>query len=111
MNIRPIDLQSLMPQTLEVGKVKALDNLQLNQNQQAFNEQLQKETDVRSKKVIGSDKSEGKLVKSKDKESEAGGKKREKEHKNADEPEEKKPQATQQKVSDGVRGTRIDISY
>ena len=110
MNIRPIDLQSLMPQTLEVGKVKALDNLQLNQNQQAFNEQLQKETDHKAKMVVGSDKSEGKLVKSKEKESEAGSKKREKDKKEADESEENKNQP-QQKVSDGVRGTRIDVSY
>lgn len=67
MNVRPMDMQVLIPHATDVGKAQHHANQQTMTQQQQFAEQLQKTNERRQKQVQGSEKSEGNKIKREDK--------------------------------------------
>jgi D-ribose pyranose/furanose isomerase RbsD len=62
MNIRPIDMQVLIPRTVDVSKVQQLANQQVIVNQQLLGEQLKQFNDHRQHQVQQLLQSEGEKV-------------------------------------------------
>lgn len=77
MSFRPVDMQVILPQVTDAGRVQAVQNNQGNIAQNLFAEKLQKETEQRQEQVQKATKVElGKITR--DQEKEEQGKKQKK---------------------------------
>ena len=109
MNIRPIDLQVLIPHTTEVSRTQAITNQQGIQQQQQFAEQFQKISADMQHQVQSTSKSvDGKVHREKDKNQEqqqSSGKQRDKTVILSD----KEKEAVAKDEPDPIKGHIIDI--
>lgn len=62
MAIRPVDMQSVMPRTLEASRANAIENIRPAEEQQQFAEKMQKNVTLEQQSVIQTNKSEGQTV-------------------------------------------------
>ena len=110
MNIRPIDLQVMIPHATDIGKVQATQNHQQVIQQQQFAEQMQRQVEAQQGQVQGALRVEMPRV-HREKQETSGGHagsdqsgKRDAKHR-----EKEGTHADQGKDGDPVRGHKIDI--
>ena len=82
MSFRPVDMQVILPQVTDAGRVQAVQNNQSNVAQNLFAEKLQKETELRQEQVQKAAKVELSKI-TRDQEKEEQGKKQKKNKKQA----------------------------
>jgi hypothetical protein len=112
MNIRPMDMQVLIPRATEVAKSQQSNEQQNTLQQQQFADKLEKLADNRQKQVQSSPKNEGGKVKAKTEQENQHKQKKEEE---SDQPKEVKAVENVEKtgnhpsIEDPLRGHRVDI--
>ena len=112
MNIRPIDLQVMLPHVTDIGKVQATQNQQQIVQQQQFAEQLQHQVDARQSQVEKTKRTEMPRIhreKQEEREQHTAGEQQHKREQKDAKPQEKTHAETQGNDFDPVRGHNIDI--
>lgn len=112
MNIRPIDLQVMLPHVTDIGKVQATQNQQQIVQQQQFAEQLQRQVDARQGQVEKTKKTEMPRIhreKQKEQEQHTTGDQQRKREAEESKQQEKLRAETHGNGFDPVRGHNIDV--
>lgn len=112
MNIRPIDLQVMLPHVTDIGKVQATQNQQQIVQQQQFAEQLQRQVDARQSQVEKTKKTEMPRIhreKQEEQEQHTAGGQQHKRDAEKEKSQEKMHSETHVDELDPVRGHNIDI--
>lgn len=112
MNIRPIDLQVIIPHATDIGKMQATQNSQQVTQQQLFAEQLQRQTAAQQGQVQGAQRVEMTRI-HRDKPGNDG--RQPAERREADGRQEKdgakQPEPPSAVGNDPLRGQKIDITF
>jgi len=108
MQVNSIDTQVLIPRTMDASKAQSTRDQQPIVQQDIGAMLLQREEDVRSKKVLKSEQAEGKKIKDEEKKKQ----RREKQEKamHASKRQDDEPEEIIYMAVDAVRGHNIDIS-
>lgn len=109
MNIRPMDMQVLIPRATDVAKNQHINDQQSMQQQQQFAAEWKRIADTRQNQVQSSTKTEGEKVKAKEERERGKHQEQEKEENEQAAKETIEHTVNQPSVDDPLRGHTIDI--